>query len=610
MALTYQQKRDKEDQLLELQEAFPYTIDGLVLFAQTILSMLIPGGPTLNRIQADILEWMLYGPLYRMVQAQRGQAKTTMAAIYAVFRLIHDPSLRITIFSQNSKRAKEIAGWCIKIFNNVDFLEFMRPDRYEGDKASLTEGYDISGHLKGGDKSPSIAAYSIEGGIQGARSDVTIADDIESLQNSRTNAGRELLEDVSKEFESVNQTGDIIYLGTPQSINSIYNNLPGRGYAIRIWPGRYPTQEQVKSYGGFLAPMILSDIADTPDLQKGGGMDGLQGAPTCPEMLDEETLTTKELSQGQAKFQLQFMLNTRLADGERYPLRLSDFIVANLGMDEAPIMPVWSKDKAQLLLDAPRFGNRDTDKFYRMVAKVYDWAKYERKLAFIDPAGGGRNGDETAVAIIGVIGVYIYILDVRGFPGGYQESVLKDIVGMVKNWGCREVVIEKNFGHGAYEAVLKPHFERDWPVSLEEVHVSGQKEIRIIETVEPPLASHRLILNESLIQADYDSIQRYSAGDRMTYSLFGQMSLITRDRHSLKHDDRLDALYGAIAQVAAKLDYDEHSRRAREKAEQMKEYLAVWSDPRARREALTGVSEGPAKMMNIASSRINEVYGD
>lgn len=374
------------EMLRELQQTFSYTVQGLLSFAQVVINTLITGNPDLNRVQADILKFLFAGNKYRMVEAQRGQAKTTIAAIYAVFRIIHEPHKRIMIVSQTAKRAEEIAGWVIKIFRGLDFLEFMLPDIYAGDKASI-KGFEIHYTLRGSDKSPSVACYSIEAGMQGARADIILADDVESLQNSRTAAGRALLEDLTKEFESINQFGDIIYLGTPQSVNSIYNNLPARGYQIRIWPGRYPTLEQEACYGDFLAPMIRQDMTDNPCLRSGYGIDGTQGAPTCPEMYDDEKLIEKEISQGTAKFQLQFMLNTRLMDADRYPLRLNNLIMMSFGTDVVPEMPTWSNDSMNLIGDAPRFGNKPTDHLYRPVARPYEWRPIQRRVMYIDPAG-------------------------------------------------------------------------------------------------------------------------------------------------------------------------------------------------------------------------------
>lgn len=606
---SYAEQIERWESLRQLQETFPYSVKGLLSFAQVVINTLITGNPNLNRVQADILKYLFSGNKYRMVEAQRGQAKTTIAAIYAVFRIIHAPHSRIMIVSQTAKRAEEIAGWVIKIFRGLDFLDFMMPDMYAGDKASI-RGFEVHYALRGSDKSPSVACYSIEAGMQGARADIILADDVESLQNSRTAAGRALLEDLTKEFESINQYGDIIYLGTPQSVNSIYNNLPARGYQIRIWPGRYPTIEQEVCYGDFLAPMIKQDMMDDPELRTGYGIDGMQGAPTCPEMYDDEKLIEKEVSQGTAKFQLQFMLNTRLMDADRYPLRLNNLIMMSFGTDVVPEMPTWSNDSINMISDAPRFGNKPTDYLYRPVPRPYEWKPIQRRLMYIDPAGGGKNGDETGVAIVFLMGTFIYVYKVFGVPGGYSEQALSRIVREAKNAGVKECFIEKNFGHGAFEAVIKPYFEREWPCTLEEDYATGQKEQRIIETLEPLLTSHRLIFNVDMIKQDIDSIQHYPLEIRMSYSLFGQISNITLEKGCLRHDDRLDALYGAVRQLTSQIDYDEVNRINRRRAQETKDYLTMMLDPRARREFFTGQDHGYRRTVNTSDSQMARVYGE
>ena len=372
--------------LQDLRETFPLTEEGLHLFAQTIVNLTIVGNPNLNRMQKDILSFLLLGHKYRMVMAQRGQAKTTLTAIYCVFMLIHFPHYRIVVFSQNSKRAKEIAGWIIKIFSAMSFLDFLRPDKYAGDRASI-ESFDIHWVFRGSDKSPSVACYSIESGAQGARADILIADDIESLQNSRTVGGREWLMEQTLEFESINQTGSIIYLGTPQSTESIYNWLPSRGYHVRIWTGRYPNPEQIEYYGDKLAPVIVQDIHNNPELQFGGGLDGSLGQPTCPEMFNNDLLNEKELAQGKAKFMLQFMLNTGLSDANRYPLKLSELIVSSFDKMRCQVMPIWTNSNACIWEAAPKYGTRKTDKFYYPMQVSYDMGYFDRTVMYIDPAG-------------------------------------------------------------------------------------------------------------------------------------------------------------------------------------------------------------------------------
>lgn len=68
-----------------------------------------------------------------------------------------------------------------------------------------------------------------------------------------------------------------------------------------------------------------------------------------------------------------------------------------------------------------------------------------------------------------------------------------------------------------------------------------QKEKRIIDVQEPVMNQHRLVIYKALIKKDYDS-----APDPK-YSLFYQLTRITKDKGALIHDDRLDSLAGAVA---------------------------------------------------------------
>ncbi|APU00142.1 terminase large subunit [Vibrio phage Vp670] len=607
--LTAEQQVERWKMLYELQEMFPNTVEGLCFFAQVVINTTIVGNPDLNRMQADILKFLLVGHKYRMIMAQRGQAKTTLTAIYAVFMLIHNPHYRIVVFSQNSKRAKEIAGWIIKIFSALDFLDFMRPDKYAGDRGSI-ESFDIHWCLRGSDKSPSVACYSIESGAQGARADIIIADDIESLQNSRTVGGREWLMEQTLEFESINQFGDIIYLGTPQSVESIYNWLPSRGYKVRIWTGRYPNQNQMEYYGDKLAPIILKDIQEDPTLQTGGGLDGTWGQPTCPEMYDNDLLNEKELAQGKAKFMLQFMLNTGLTDADRYPLRLSDLIVAPFNRERAQVMPIWCNSPQCIWEGAPKFGTRKTDNFYYPMQVDYEMGDFERTIMYIDPAGGGKNGDETAYAIIKLMGTTIYIYDIGATKGGYSEESLMYLVMAAKNAECKTVFIENNYGNGAHVAAIKPYFEKHYPVTLEAVQESGQKELRIIDVLEPVISTHRLIVRPEVVQKDMELVQAYSAEQRMNFSLFHQMSNITRDKDCLRHDDRLDALAGAVRQIVENLDYDQLRVVMQRQIKQQKRWYDVMSDPTAMKQYMTNLTLGMRGDAALGTARAVQRIGN
>lgn len=70
--ITEEKEAEMRSLLEALQDAFPYTIEGLLLFAQTIINTLIVGRPDLNRMQGDILKFLYGGNQFRMIMAQRG----------------------------------------------------------------------------------------------------------------------------------------------------------------------------------------------------------------------------------------------------------------------------------------------------------------------------------------------------------------------------------------------------------------------------------------------------------------------------------------------------------------------------------------------------------
>ena len=153
-------------------------------FMRDIMKVL---GFTPTWMQYDIANYMQFGPSLTMVQAQRGEAKSTIAAIYAVFCLIHDPSHRVLIVSAGGTQANEIATLVQRIILTVPSLECLRPDKNSGDRTSI-EAFDVHHSLKGIDKSPSVACIGVTGNLPGKRADLLIADDVESNKNSRTAA--------------------------------------------------------------------------------------------------------------------------------------------------------------------------------------------------------------------------------------------------------------------------------------------------------------------------------------------------------------------------------------------------------------------------------------
>lgn len=510
-------------------------------------------------LQLDIARYLELGPKYRMIQAQRGQAKTTITACYAVWRIIHDPTTRILIVSSGSDMATEISNWIIQIIMGMEELECLRPDRSAGDRASV-KAFDVHYELKGPEKSPSIACIGITSNMQGKRADVLIADDVESAKNSATEVQRERLKHLTRDFTSICSTGDIIYLGTPQSVDSIYNGLVSRGYDIRIWPGRYPTTAEMDNYGKHLAPAIREALSRQPSLQFGGGPMGDRGKPTDPDLINEGVLTAKEIDQGAAYFQLQHMLDTRLTDEMRFPLKASKLVFMHIAEKSAPLeINVQPGNETHITtpMDWPI-----NDSYYRAAGFGQEFGNFQSTHMYVDPAGGGQNGDETAYAVTRFLAGRVFWVATGGVPGGLGEESLDALTEVALKWKPSQIDIEKNFGSGALSSVWTPKLLRKHTCGIEDVWESGQKELRIIDVLEPVIGSNRLIVDEGLLEDDWEQCKQYPIENRPSYSVFYQLSRITREKGALIHEDRLDALAGSVRFWTDHLKQDEFKAQA------------------------------------------------
>lgn len=520
-----------------------------------------------------------------MIQAQRGEGKSTITAIYAVWQLIHNCSYRVLIISAGSDVATEIASYVIQIIMNWEILECLRPDRQHGDRASM-KAFDVHWQLKGVEKSPSVACIGITSNLQGRRSDILIADDIESSKNGSTEVQRAQLKHLTRDFSSITQRGRIIYLGTPQTVDSIYNSLEQEGFEVRIWTGRYPTEEQESFYVSAmdhkeskLAPIILERVRKNPSLRTGYGADGLQGAAVDPVIVPEDRMTKKERAQGAAYFQLQYMLNTTLSEKNRYPLKTKDLIVHPFSKEKAQGEINWMPAKENKVTYTGLSYIPELYSAYTYSDELYD---FEKRTMFIDTAGGGE--DETVAMVVYTLHGYYFVADMLATTDGDHEKTYKEIAELACKHDINEIHIEKNYGGGAFRAVMTPHLmtvykeaeKTNVPLIEEPVASSGMfKEKRIAGQLRAAFANHRVIIHPDVLEYDQQSIQKYPVNIRESYSLIHQIGKLVEERGALLHDDRLDALAGAIGVDVDQLEID---KRKRMEQKQTDDNLAFWKE--------------------------------
>ena len=496
------------------------------------------GLPNPTPIQIDIAQFLQNPPSDRVIiQGFRGVAKSFLTCAYAVWRLWSDRDLKVLIISASSDRADANARFIKSIINTLPFLEDMKASKEQLDTQNL---FSVGGAKA--DISPSVKSVGITGQITGTRADLLISDDVEVPKNSGTQLQRDKLAEAVKEYDAIlKPNGQIIYLGTPQNEASLYNTLQNRGYVTRIWTVLYPeTQAERDSYGDTLAPFIADRYDSDPEKYA--------GRPTDPDRFDEIEIAKRKLSYGRAGFALQFMLNTNLSDYEKYPLKVSDLIVEDLDMHETSTKWAWANGTQQRIPDIPCVAMKG-DMYYAPLSRSPETMPYTGTVMAIDPSGRGK--DESSYAIVKCLNGYLFLMDVGGFEEGYSDLTLTKMAQLAKFWEVNEVVVEANFGDGMFTKVMTPIFTKIHPCVITEVKNTKQKELRIIDTLEPVLMRHKLIVNKSVIENDYRCYETNQA-----YSLIYQMTRICRDKNAIAHDDRLDAVTMAVAYWLENMDID------------------------------------------------------
>lgn len=550
----------------ELALMFAVTFTEFEEFAELGMRFL---GFTLTDMQRDIARYMQYGPRNSMVAAQRGEAKSTLAALFAVWSLIRDQSFRILIVSGGEKQASDVAVLIIRMIETWGLLCWLRPDKSRGDRTSY-EGYDVHCDLKPLDKSASVSCVGITAQLQGRRADLLIPDDIETTNNGLTATSRELLLLRSRDFAAINTHGKTLYLGTPQTKDSIYKTLGRRGFEIRVWPGRVPTVTEAERYGATLAPYVQAMI-DAGMARTGFGIDGSRGEVTDPGRYTEDDLCSKELDFGPEGFQLQYMLDTYLVDAMRTRVKLSDALVAGLGSDAAPDLMYYvaaPQNRIQTLPEAIQ-----GEIMYRSGGMGQLMLPYQHKLMIIDPAGNG--GDEVAFACGGALNSYIHLFGVGGLQGGMSDENCDSLIEYALEFDIKDIVVEANMGHGTASQLLVNALARRQitDIGVRDIYAKGQKERRIIDTLGPVFRRHKFVIHERAIEMDEEFCLTYSREKQRLYSALYQLQNITYDRGSLAKDDRADAIGHLVNELRGFLVVNEEKEAEKLAAAEARKFI-------------------------------------
>ena len=486
--------------------------------------------PDPTPVQYDIAKHIQNGDRRIIVQAFRGVGKSWITSAYVVWLLYMNPQLNILVVSASKTRSDDFTTFTLRLINEMEVLQHLMP---RGDQRQSKISFDVG--PAAASHAPSVKSVGVTGQLAGSRADVLIADDIEVPNNSATQGMRDKLSEAVKEFDAILKPhGRIIYLGTPQNQESLYNKLPDRGYKVRIWPARYPNEDQLVSLGDKLAPKVRRELEDDAEII---------GKSTDPNRFSDFDLLEREASYGRSGFALQFMLDTRLSDAERYPLKVSDLVVMDIPPDEAPEKVVWASGEQYVVQELPNVAFNG-DHYHKPMYIADQFVEYSGSVMSIDPSGRGK--DETGYAVVKMLNGFLYIRRCGGVAGGYSEEALQKLSMIAKEENVNEIIVESNFGDGMFNQLMTPIISKIHPVTMSEVRHNTQKEKRIIDVLEPVMNQHKLVIDKKVIKQDYESTQHLPPEQALRYQLMYQLTRVTAERGALSNDDRLDSLAMAV----------------------------------------------------------------
>lgn len=503
------------------------------------------GLPAFSRVQYDISEWIQYAhdhegaPTDRVgIEAWRGCSKTFVMAGACCWWWMRDVEERILFISKSEGHSKKtlhmIRGWLPRCW----FLEHLTPNKkIEGIRDSA-EMFDVMGSFR--DRTPSIMAMGITGQLPGNRATRIVLDDIETNENSRSSDEREHLQEQSQEPEAILvPEGKIYVLITPHAEETIADYFRTHGYYFRQWPAKMPHPHEMGDLDS-LAPIYT-------EMREEGRVDG--------DAIWEERFSLKDLEKrelgmdgheqiGRTGFARQFMLQRRLGDELKYPLKLQDLIVLDVPRDEGPTTVAWGKTNnrsGSTRLDDIKSVGFDNDGFYAPIFYSDRWLPFIGTKMWIDPSGMGK--DKTAWSIVSCLNSFLFVKRCIGVDGGYGVDVLEQIAFEARMYGATEIYVESNLGLGMFGQMLQPvlqryfvepgandEFPNGWHASINagpETRATGQKEIRLINALEPVFAQHRLVVAREVAE---------------NLSLQGQIVRICDVKRCLTHDDEIDSL--------------------------------------------------------------------
>jgi hypothetical protein len=457
-------------------------------------------GQTTPTVHRRLAQWIAseleQGEQQLLLLAFRNCGKSTLLGLLAAWLLYRDPDHRILVLAAEQALATKLSRYARQVIERHPLCAALR-----GKEAGMWTDDAFTVARSATWRDPSLLARGIGANITGAHADTVICDDVEVPNTASTASRRLWLRERLGEIEHiVSPDGLQIYAGTPHTYYSIYARQARR---------------EVGEDRAFLAGFrrcVLPIL--TP-----------QGQSVWPERFPLEAIERMRVRIGPSAFASQMLLRPTAPSAARLdPEHLQEYD-GELVLTQRNGQHVLTIGETRLVAASawwdPAFGRAshgDSSVFAAVFVDV-DGGLWLHRLAYLQV-------DEAAA------------LD----PAGQQCRQVAELAGALH---LPSVTIETN-GIGAFlPGLLRQALARArLGISVQSATARQNKDQRILQTLEVPLAARLLYVHRSVLETPFpQEMREWRVGAN-------------------QRDDGLDAVAGAIAATPVRLAARSHAHRS------------------------------------------------
>jgi len=377
-----------------------------------------------------------------VLQIFRGAGKSTIIALWIVYMLVKDPTLRFLVLSADHLTAKRITADCQNIIKRHPLAMGLKGKERTWQK----DRFFVRGSTDA--RNPSVAAHGIMSNITSARADFVVFDDVEVPKNCNSSEMREQLRARISETTHIliPQTGKTLFVGTPHTFESIYpENIKAGATSLTL-------------------PMIVKPEGEFPYLT---------GESRWPERFNPDTIKQRQLrSKSKAEFLSQYQL---------MPMNIEDSIL------DPTLLQVYD-DEVEFRVGNGQWSAIIGEKLMMSVSSFWDVSLSKAR------------GDDSVLAIVFTDGEgHIYIHRTLSIEGDVHQQC-QQVADYAKDFNVPIVIVETN-GVGAFVPQILLEKTRGKGIGVDGRATSKNKAIKIIEAFETPLSGGFLHVHKSV----YDS---------------------------------------------------------------------------------------------------------